>query len=199
MLERFNPLLRLLCLALTGLIMFQISQLAINKPVVAHSAFEAPAPKITKTNEPAASTNSAPSTNVVSKTNSTSASKRPLPSRPLTGAMMMGMGGPGGPVNVPPEIKDLVEKIKQSQTLGVEMKPPPMALIGIAGKDVFLRGPNGQEGVVHEGEELGGVKIIRIGINRVLVEENGEQKELTLFNGFGSETLLPQKTNEPPH
>jgi hypothetical protein len=37
------------------------------------------------------------------------------------------------------------------------------------------------------------VKILRIGTNRVLVEHEGQKKELTLFSGFGSETLLPKE------
>ena len=48
-----------------------------------------------------------------------------------------------------------------------------MALLGIAGKDVFLRAPNGQTGLIREGEELGGVKLLRIGMNRVLIEQDG--------------------------
>jgi|GEM_PF-1564398 len=200
MLERINPLLRLVCLALVGLIIFQGSQLALKKPAVARSAYEAPPTKATKTNNvPTNVVASAAATNSIAKTNSppstNSAAKRPTSSRVPPGMGMM-MGGPGGGGNVPPEIQPAVDKIKQSQVLGVEMKPPPMALIGIAGKDVFLRGPNGQDGVIREGEELGGVKLLKVGINRVLVEENGQQKELSLFNGFGSETLLPQKKEQ---
>ena len=91
---------------------------------------------------------------------------------------------------VPPEILARVDKIKETQVLGQIMRPPPMALIGIAGRDALLRGPNGQTGLVREGEELGGVKLLRIGLNRVLVEHEGQTKELTLFEGFGSESLL---------
>ena len=58
--------------------------------------------------------------------------------------------------------------------------------------NVILRAPNGQTGLLREGEELGGVKLLRIGTNRVLVEHEQQQKELTVFSGFGSETLLPK-------
>jgi hypothetical protein len=68
-----------------------------------------------------------------------------------------------------------------------------MALLGIAGQDAFLRAPNGQTGLVKEGEELGGVKLLRIGTNRVLIELEGQQKELSVFSGFGSESLLPKQ------
>ncbi len=95
----------------------------------------------------------------------------------------------------PPEITAAVDKIKDSQILGMIMRPPPMALIGIGGHDVFLRGPNGQTGLLREGEELGGVKLLKIGTNRVLIEHEGQTKELTLFQGFGSETLLPKTNN----
>lgn len=95
-----------------------------------------------------------------------------------------------GPVPVPPEIAARVEKIKESQILGHIMRPPPMALIGIAGRDVILRAPNGQMGIIREGEELGPVKLLEVGVNRVLVLHEGKTNELTLFNGFGSESLL---------
>ena len=72
-----------------------------------------------------------------------------------------------------------------------------MALLGIAGKDAFLRAPNGQTGLLREGEELGEIKLLRIGTNRVVIEHEHQQKELTLFLGFGSETLLP-KGKAPP-
>jgi hypothetical protein len=63
-------------------------------------------------------------------------------------------------------------------------------LLGIAGADVFLRAPNGQSGLVRVGGDLGGIKLLRVGTNRVLVEEAGVKKELTIFNGSGSESLL---------
>jgi hypothetical protein len=72
-----------------------------------------------------------------------------------------------------------------------------MALLGILGNDIFLRAPSGQTGLIKEGEELGGVKLLRIGINRVLVEEKGERKELTIFDGLGSESLLATKKDSP--
>jgi hypothetical protein len=68
-----------------------------------------------------------------------------------------------------------------------------MALLGIAGRDAFLRAPNGQTGLLKEGEELGGVKLLRIAHNRVLIEHDGQRKELTMFSGFGSETLIPKE------
>jgi hypothetical protein len=71
-----------------------------------------------------------------------------------------------------------------------------MALLGIAGNVAFLRAANGQTGVVKEGDNLGGLKLLQIGTNRVLVEEDGQKQELTIFSGYGGESLLPkQKDN----
>jgi hypothetical protein len=113
--------------------------------------------------------------------------------------------GPGQPLGVkapdlPPIIQARVDKITLSELLAPIMRPLPMALLGIAGKDAFLRAPSGQTGMVKEGDELGGMKLLLIGINRVLIEHEGEKKELTIFSGFGSESLLPKQkettTNE---
>ena len=54
----------------------------------------------------------------------------------------------------------------------------------------------GQTGLVREGEEFGTLKVLRIGTNRVLVEHEGQKKELILFSGFGSETLLPKEEKQ---
>lgn len=92
--------------------------------------------------------------------------------------------------NLPPELQARLAVINQSEILGAVPKPPPMGLLGIAGRHALLRAPNGQTGKLKEGEELGGVKLIRIGNNRVLVEHEGELKELTIFSGLGGEPLL---------
>ena len=107
-----------------------------------------------------------------------------------------------GPTKMPelsPLIQARIDKIVQSEILAPFMRPMPMALLGIAGQDAFLRAPNGQTGLLKAGDELAGIKLIRIGINRVLVEQAGEPKELTIFSGLGGESLLPQPkpaTNE---
>ena len=98
---------------------------------------------------------------------------------------------------LPPEIQTRLDRIIDSEIIAPVMRPLPMALLGIAGTDVFLRAANGQTGLIKEGEELGGIKLVRIGINRVLVEQQGEQKELTIFSGLGSESLLSTKKDSP--
>jgi hypothetical protein len=56
--------------------------------------------------------------------------------------------------------------------------------------------------MVKVGDTLGDLKLTRIGINRVLVEQNGKPQELTIFSGMGGESLLntPDKnSNETNH
>ncbi len=100
---------------------------------------------------------------------------------------------------VPPLVQARVDRITQSELLAPFIRPLPMALLGIAGRDAFLRAPNGQTGLVKEGDELGGIKLLKIGVNRVLIEQAGESKELMIFSGLGGESLLPKPnvaTNE---
>jgi hypothetical protein len=111
------------------------------------------------------------------------------------GGHVGGHHGPGASraAALPPAIQARVDRITESEILGPFMRPAPMALMGIAGQFVFLRAPSGQTGLVKEGDELGGVKLLRIGINRVLVEDQGQKKELMIFNGYGGESLLPKE------
>jgi hypothetical protein len=102
---------------------------------------------------------------------------------------------PGKKVDLPPAVQARVDRIVESEILAPFIHPMPMALLGIAGEDAFLRAPDGQTGMVKEGADLGAIKLLRIGTNRVLVEENGEKKELTLFAGMGGDRLLPSETN----
>jgi hypothetical protein len=138
-----------------------------------------------------AGTNSTPGTNTVAsgKTNSVSLARTRGPH--LGPSRLM----PGKKVDLPPAVQARVDRIVESEILGPFIRPMPMALLGIAGNDAFLRAPDGQSGMVKEGADLGSIKLLRIGINRVLVEENGEKKELMLFAGMGGDSLLPQETN----
>jgi hypothetical protein len=101
-------------------------------------------------------------------------------------------------VSLSPAAQQRIDRIAESGLLGPVIRPPPMALIGIAGEHVLLRAPNGQSGLLKEGEELGGVKLLRIGTNRVLVEENGQPKELSIFEGLGGESLMPKAKEGTP-
>jgi hypothetical protein len=103
-----------------------------------------------------------------------------------------GMPGMMGAPDLPPPVQARINRVIESEILGQIIHPQPMALLGIAGDCAFLRAPSGQTGMVKEGDDLGSIKLIRIGTNRVLVEENGRQQELTIFSGFGGDSLLPK-------
>jgi hypothetical protein len=119
----------------------------------------------------------------------------PLPGGPPRGGPR-GMSGPGGPPKPPATLSTLaqarLDKVLQSEILAPIPRPLPLALLGIAGSHAFLRTTNGQSGMVAVGADLGGVKLLLIGINRVLVEDGGSPKELTIFEGAGGESLLPK-------
>lgn len=101
-------------------------------------------------------------------------------------------------VTLAPAIQARVNRVTDSEILGPVIHPLPMALLGIAGDVAFLRAPDGQTGLIKEGDELGGIKLLRIGINRVLVEQAGQKTELTIFAGVGGQSLL-DKPSEPSH
>lgn len=101
----------------------------------------------------------------------------------------------GGKKPLPPEIAKRTSKLESSGIMGKTPKPPPMALVGIAEPFAFLRTPNGQTVKIKENETLQGVKVLRVGANRVLVEHEGQTSELSIFSGIGSESLMPLTTN----
>lgn len=102
--------------------------------------------------------------------------------------------------DLPPAIQMRIDRITESEILGPVIRPMPMGLLGIAGDCAFLRSGTGQTGLVKEGDSLGDLKLIRIGINRVLVEQAGQKKELMIFSGYGGDSLLPNdNSNENKH
>jgi hypothetical protein len=115
----------------------------------------------------------------------------------------MGSNPPGMPLpELPPEIKARVDRIYESEILAPAVRPLPMGLIGIAGDVAFLRAASGQTGLIKEGDALGDLKLLRIGTNRVLIEQGGQKKELMIFEGYGGQSLLPEKgknQNENTH
>ena len=107
------------------------------------------------------------------------------------GPMMPGMPGmPGSAPKLPPEIQARVDKIVSSEIFAPVMHPMPMGLLGIAGGTAFLRAASGQTGLVKAGDSLGDLKLLKIGVNRVLVEQNGQKQELMIFDGYGGDSLL---------
>jgi len=105
--------------------------------------------------------------------------------------MMPGMAS--GP-KLPPEIQARVDVIVNSEIFAPVMRPLPAGLLGIAGDTAFLRAASGQTGLVKVGESVGELKLLRIGINRVLVEQNGQKNELMIFDGYGGDSLLQNET-----
>ena len=177
MLERFSPIFRIVCLLLAGLVLYQISRVVARKDPLENLSIAATFSMLGAVEAPVGN----PGTNMVRGTNA-------VPGREPVKK----------PTDVPPAVQARVDRITQSEILGPVIRPLPMALIGIAGKDILLRTATGQTGLLREGEELGGVKLLRIGTNRVLIEHEHQQKELTVFSGIGGETLLPkgEKTNQ---
>jgi hypothetical protein len=115
------------------------------------------------------------------------------------GPPMPGMAGKHG-ADLPPAVQARIQQITDSELLAPVMHPLPMALLGIAGEVAFLRSANGQTGMVKEGDSLGDLKLLRIGINRVLIEQDGQKQELMIFSGYGGDSLLPtNSTNENNH
>ena len=180
MLERAQPVLRVLCLGLAVLLALQLlTTLRRLHPL-----------RRTSLPEPPTWTPPQPST-------PPPATAATAPGFPPRGPRAPGPGAGAGS-SLPPEIEARLDKTVQSELLGPVVRPPPMALLGIAGPDVFFRGPNGQSGLVREGGELDGVKIIRVGTNRVLVQQGTDLKELTIFEGIGGDSLMPKAKEGTP-
>ena len=171
MLERFKPVWRMFCLGLAALVLVQGASLLVRKDPLAGWDVSAVPLALARPEIPSA--------------------------RPETNAAARRATGKPG-ISIPPAVQARIERITQSEILGPVVRPLPMALLGIAGLDAFLRAPNGQTGLLREGEQLGGIKLLRIGTNRVLIEHEQQQKELTLFSGFGGEALLPKAEGDPP-
>jgi len=172
MLERALPVLKILCAGLGMLVAFQITRLVMGNNPLADVAIPTLRAEIIPAKAPK---DEKKTTNSVS-----------LPP-PAT-----------APSTVSAAAQARIDRITQSEILAPVIRPLPMALLGVAGKDAFLRAPNGQTGLLREGEELGGVKLLRIGTNRALIEYEGQKQELTIFSGYGSETLLPKGKETSP-
>ncbi len=207
MFEKLEVALKLVCLALAALLLSQILRFALardplggvkiprlpslaaatNAPPSGEARPEAPAPsgRTSPTN--------APEAGGAKKTNNVAGRVAP---RPMRG--MPSHSGVGTPSALPAEAQARVDQIVQSEILGPVIHPVPMGLLGIAGDSAMLRATNGQTGLVKAGGEMGGIKVLRIGTNRVLVETDGQKQELTLFNGLGGESLLPKTKETQP-
>src|SRR5205085_4276032 len=126
--------------------------------------------KVTNSNSARVSTNGTNATGIVGGakggTNLAPANALAMMNNPGGGRPGM-MGMMGKPPELPAAIKERVDRITQGEILAPVMRPMPMALLGIAGPSAFLRSPEGQTGIVKEGEQVGTIKLLRIGTNRV--------------------------------
>ena len=161
MFERLAPVLRIICLTLAAVVVYQMLVLGLRGNPLANVKIPA---TLSSPGNAGASPNSAATNAPASVIKKEAALPGPVQAR--------------------------VERIRDSEIFGPVQRPLPMALLGIAGRDAFIRAPSGQTGLLREGDELGGVKLLQIGTNRVLIEHEGQKKELTIFSGFGSESLL---------
>jgi hypothetical protein len=149
------------------------------------------------------------STNILAATTAagTNISHQPKPAMPganfipppgMVGGNFNPFAPPGKHTDdLPTVVQARISRIVGSEILGPVMHPLPMALLGIAGDVAFLRSDSGQTGLVKEGDSLGELKLVKIGVNRVLVEQNGQKSELMIFSGYGGESLLPKQTGTP--
>ncbi len=145
-------------------------------------------------NSDSARTNTIATTNSIStSTNSASTNTAALADKKTSRKLPRGKMSSGPKMDLPAPIQARIDWVIKSEIFGSIPRPVPMGILGIAGDDVFLRTPSGQTGIVKEGAELDGVKILKIGVNRVLVESGGEKQELMIFAGTGGESLLPKE------
>src|SRR6185503_118116 len=119
MLERYQPVLKIACLALAVVLIIQVTRV--------------------------------------------SGTTDPLKGLSLAGADLRPKGSnavAAAETNLPPRIQGRIDRVTQSEILGAVVRPQPMALLGIAGNDAFVRTLNGQTVLLCEGEESGGVKLL---------------------------------------
>jgi len=171
-LERINPALRILCLVLAGLAMIQIGHLFARQRAGADTSTDSLLVTTSEVAEPAATGTTNP---------------------PASSSAVRGSASPGSSQPLPAPVQAQIDRITQSEVLGPVMRPQPMALLGLAGPDAIIRTPDGRTGLLRVGEEFGGIKLLQIGTNRVVIEQDRQRKELMLFSGFGSESLLPRE------
>ena len=138
MLERYHTLLKILCAALAILIAFQIARLGartdpldgLKLPTLDLGPANIAASETAKTNPPAANTSGSATQSTVSST-ATNRASSPARATAPTNAL-------------PGSVQSRVDRITQSEILGAIVRPKPLALLGIAGNDAFLRTPAGQ-------------------------------------------------------
>jgi hypothetical protein len=176
--ERAAPILKWVCLAFAALLIWKLGRFAL----VADPLGKVTVPAIpiwAPTVETAA-------------TKSTNAPPKPPP-------------GPRSPAAAIPKPSDLssnalarVDRIISSEIFGPVPRPTPIRLFGLTGRGptAHIQAPTGGQIELLVGEEKAGIKLLEVRPNRVLVEHEGQKKELVMNAGIGSESLLsPGKGN----
>jgi hypothetical protein len=99
----------------------------------------------------------------------------------------------GAPKETAPKQYDMVQTSGIFGKVPAKETPPPV-LFGFIGRYAILQAPDGAIDLVPEGGEIGGVKVLKIGVNRAVVLFQGNEMELMVFDGLGSAPLTtPQK------
>ena len=122
-----------------------------------------------------------------------------LPENPAAAPLIDPAGTPTAPRTQTPAALDRYRAIERSGIFGAPPSAPPRpqpGLLGIANDCAIIRLPGGQVELFREGAELEGIKVLRIGTNRVLIEFKGRMTELIIFSGLGSGSLLPQEKEQ---
>ena len=88
------------------------------------------------------------------------------------------------------QVKTSIEIMKRSGLFGSPPKPRPSTLIGIAGDMAIIQTGSGGTKAMSVDETFQNVKLLKLDTNRALIEENGKTRELTLYSGMGSESLI---------
>jgi hypothetical protein len=198
-LDRLQLVLKCGCVVLAALLLYQVTRLVgVQNPLA-----DVELPDLSVLDVPTNSPRAPSETSPTQESTGMPAAPLGMPPVMMPGTMPPGFargnpGMPGGGPPLSPEVQARVNEIHQKEIFGPVPRPVPLTLMGIGGAYVFLQTPSGQSGLVAKGEELGGVKVLRIGTNRVLVEVDGKPQELTIFSGFGSETLLPNDKEPRP-
>lgn len=193
MLNHFERIFKIVCLVLAAVMIYQISHIFLRRD---------PLTNIHLPDVPTLATNiaTASPTNILAVTNQIAKETNGMPHRGFHRSMSATNNASQYSQFQAPNNSDLdrsvqarIARITDSEILGPVVRPPPMALLGIAGDTAFFRSPKGETGLLKEGDSLGGVKLLRIGTNRILIEQDGTNKELTIFEGYGGESLLPKE------
>ena len=106
-----------------------------------------------------------------------------------------------------PTLRPVVAKVAESSLFGVAPPPPPPSpnqppkakapkLQGIAADFAILEIPGRGVHMIRLGDEEEGVKVLKLALNRVLIEVDGVKHELTIYSGFGSDPLLKPEEDQ---